>query len=68
VEPTAGLDGELSRVTWRGTSKLWLCAAAGVASFGLSMTAEANSAAIDYFRSRADRTAVPALLTQEERT
>lgn len=31
-------------------------------------TAHANSAAVDYFRNRADRSAVPALLTQEERS
>lgn len=30
--------------------------------------AYANSAAVDYFRSRADRTAVPALLSQDDRT
>jgi soluble lytic murein transglycosylase-like protein len=29
--------------------------------------AHANSAAVDYFRNKADRTAVPSLLTQEER-
>lgn len=31
-------------------------------------SAYANSAAVDYFRSRADRTAVPALLSQDDRT
>jgi len=30
--------------------------------------ASANSAAVDYFRNRADRTAVPTLLSQDERT
>ena len=38
------------------------CAAAGV-----SGPAHANSAAADYFRNRADRTAVPSLLSQDER-
>ncbi len=38
------------------------CAAAG-----LSASAYANSAAADYFRNRADRTAVPSLLSQDER-
>jgi soluble lytic murein transglycosylase-like protein len=33
----------------------------------LPAAAQANSAAVDYFRSRASRTAVPALLTQDER-
>ncbi len=32
-----------------------------------SSTAWANSAAVEYFRTRADRTAVPSLLTQDER-
>lgn len=32
------------------------------------MPAQANSAAVDYFRSRADRTAVPTLLSQDDRT
>ncbi len=32
-----------------------------------SAPAHANSAAVDYFRSRADRTAVPSLLSQDER-
>jgi soluble lytic murein transglycosylase len=38
-----------------------------VGAFGLATAASANSAAVDYFRTRADRTAVPTLLTQEER-
>lgn len=45
----------------------WL---AGLALAALSLApapASANSAAVDYFRSRADRTAVPALLSQDER-
>ncbi|WP_413020945.1 transglycosylase SLT domain-containing protein [Novosphingobium panipatense] len=39
-----------------------LAAAAG------TVPAFANSAAVDYFRARADRTAVPSLLSQDERT
>ncbi|NMN04191.1 MULTISPECIES: lytic transglycosylase domain-containing protein [unclassified Novosphingobium] len=35
---------------------------------GLAAPAHANSAAAEYFRSRADRTAVPTLLSQEDRT
>ncbi len=42
------------------------CAAACAASLGAS-AAHANSAAVDYFRNRADRTAVPSLLSQDER-
>ncbi len=42
------------------------CAAGGLVA--LSGPAQANSAAVDYFRNRADRTAVPTLLSQEERS
>lgn len=42
------------------------CALAGSAVLAVP-AAHANSAAIDYFRNKADRTAVPTLLTQEER-
>ncbi|MEO6093292.1 MAG: lytic transglycosylase domain-containing protein [Novosphingobium sp.] len=41
-----------------------VCAVAGL---GFGGAAQANSAAVDYFRSRADRTAVPSLLSQDER-
>ena len=41
-------------------------AAAGALALG-SVPAQANSAAVDYFRTRADRTAVPSLLSQDER-
>ena len=43
------------------------CAALGAAALAPS-GAQANSAAVDYFRNRADRSAVPALLTPDERT
>ncbi len=42
------------------------CTLAGAATLA-APTAHANSAAVDYFRNRADRTAVPSLLSQEER-
>ena len=42
---------------------LAICAAAALAP----VPALANSAAVEYFRNRADRTAVPTLLTQDER-
>ena len=46
-----------------------LLAGIGAAGFALAPApAAANSAAVDYFRNRADRTAVPVLLTQDERT
>jgi soluble lytic murein transglycosylase-like protein len=43
-------------------------AAAALAGVASSQPVHANSAAVDYFRSRADRTAVPALLSQDDRT
>ena len=43
------------------------CAVAAVLGLGPALPAHANSAAADYFRSRADRTAVPSLLTQDDR-
>jgi soluble lytic murein transglycosylase-like protein len=50
------------------TKAIWL---ASLALAGVALApapAVANSAAVDYFRGRADRTAVPALLSQDERT
>lgn len=45
-----------------------LACCAAVALTGVAAgTAHANSAAVDYFRNRADRTAVPSLLSQDER-
>jgi soluble lytic murein transglycosylase-like protein len=41
-------------------------ATASVTAIGVA-PAHANSAAVDYFRTRADRTAVPSLLSQDER-
>ena len=37
------------------------------AAAALPVAAQANSAAVEYFRNRADRTSVPALLSQDER-
>ena len=45
-----------------------LPAAALACIAGLAAPAHANSAAVEYFRSRADRTAVPTLLSQDDRT
>ncbi len=47
--------------------KILLASASTVMVAGISAPAQANSAAIDYFRNRADRTAVPALLSADER-
>jgi soluble lytic murein transglycosylase len=53
-----------------GWTARWTAAltASAVALGCAPATALANSAAIEYFRNRADRTAVPVLLTQDERT
>ncbi|HMT48104.1 MAG: hypothetical protein RL702_1678 [Pseudomonadota bacterium] len=49
-------------------AKAWLAAAAVCsAAAAFPGVAAANSAAVDYFRNRAARTAVPSLLTQDER-
>lgn len=47
----------------------WAAAAIGACSltFGLNAPAHANSAAANYFRSRADRSAVPRLLSEDDR-
>jgi soluble lytic murein transglycosylase-like protein len=45
-----------------------LLAAAVAATCSAAVPARANSAAAEYFRTRSDRTAVPALLSQDDRT
>jgi len=57
---------------WHGVTRLRQIRASAlmlgaVLAFGQALPARANSAAADYFRGRADRTAVPALLTQDDR-
>ena len=47
---------------------LELAGCGALLAVSLPGTASANSAAVDYFRNRADRTAVPALLSQDERS
>ncbi len=54
------INTRLTRATLLG-----LAALAG--SMAGTVPAHANSAAVDYFRSRADRTAVPSLLSQDDR-
>jgi len=54
-----------------GSARHWIWIAASAAALAAPIaatTAHANSAAADYFRNRADRTAVPALLSQDERS
>jgi soluble lytic murein transglycosylase len=70
--PFAGLDGERSdlsidRRRFRSAMRT-LGAGMAIAAIPLVSTgAQANSAAAAYFRERADRTAVPTLLSQDER-
>jgi len=52
----------------RNTLRLLVASAAAATVPGGVPTALANSAAVEYFSSRADRSAVPALLTQDDRT
>ena len=60
------MDGDQSNVTGAVKLRILAYALAGTAA-GLPVAAQANSAAVEYFRNRADRTAVPALLSQDER-
>jgi soluble lytic murein transglycosylase len=67
VAGLAGLDGTGIGVTIRLRR---IILAIGLAGSTLAATAPAmaNSAAVDYFRNRADRSAVPSLLSQDERS
>ena len=60
------MDGDQSKVTGAVKMRVLAYALAGTAA-ALPVAAQANSAAVEYFRNRADRTAVPALLSQDER-
>ena len=51
----------------RTARRLLLASACALLAGTQAAPAFANSAAVDYFRNRADRTAVPALLSQDER-
>lgn len=54
------------KAPWRAAARI---GATGLLAAGaaLPLPALANSAAVDYFRNRADRTAVPSLLSQDDR-
>ena len=62
----ARMDGAGNRVTRPTIAKLSALALTGLAA-ALPAAASANSAAVDYFRNRADNTAVPTLLSAEDR-
>jgi soluble lytic murein transglycosylase len=61
------VDWNQRDVTSANLKRIAALALAGCAIAAPGMAA-ANSAAVDYFRNRADRSAVPALLTADERT
>lgn len=50
-----------------GSARAWFCALAALASVAGARPAAANSAAADYFMSRVSRSAVPKLLSEDER-
>ena len=60
------MDGDEGKLTGAVNMRVLAYALAGTAAV-LPVAAQANSAAVEYFRNRADRTAVPALLSQDER-
>ena len=51
----------------RASKAVLIAALSAGAALAVPSPAAANSAAVEYFRNRADRTAVPTLLTQDER-
>jgi soluble lytic murein transglycosylase-like protein len=61
------LDGTRGMTRRRTGLRLAALALAALCAAGTALPARANTAAADYFRGRADRTAVPTLLTQEDR-
>ncbi|WP_225206327.1 lytic transglycosylase domain-containing protein [Novosphingobium huizhouense] len=62
------MDGERTNVMIGWRTRAGLSAVAVCLALCGAVPAQANSAAVDYFRSRADRTVVPALLSQDDRT
>ncbi len=63
----AGLDRGKRNVISKRLFRVSTLATAGVMAAAVAVPAHANSAAAEYFRSRADRTAVPTLLSQDDR-
>lgn len=69
LDRTATVNGDRPIVMAGRLLRLTLRAAAGLAAVAsMAPAAQANSAAAEYFRSRADRTAVPTLLAEDDRT
>ena len=63
----AGLDG-ISTGVKRTTAKALLAFGLAGSLAAFAAPAQANSATVDYFRNRADRSNVPSLLSQDDRT
>lgn len=63
----ARLDGDRIALNLAHASKIALMALAAAGSALLAVPAHANSAAVDYFRGRAARSAVPTLLSADDR-
>ena len=61
------MDGTRTNVKTGVKKRLLAGFAVAFAGLSLAAPAQANSAALSYFQSRADRSAVPTLLTQDER-
>lgn len=55
------------RISWQMIARIGGHLGIAVGTFAVASPALANSAAMEYFTKRADRTAVPKLLTQDER-
>lgn len=64
----ARLDGNVTIVKMARAARCKLLTLATSVASLASVPAFANSAAVDYFRGRADRTAVPSLLSQDDRS
>lgn len=64
----ARLDGNVTIVKMARAARCTLLTLATSVAALASVPAFANSAAVDYFRGRADRTAVPSLLSQDDRS
>lgn len=62
------MDGDRNDLTLARATKLTLLALATSVAALSAVPAQANSAAVDYFRGRADRTAVPSLLSADDRS
>lgn len=62
------MDGDRNDLKLAHATKYTLLAFATSVAALSAVPAQANSAAVDYFRGRADRTAVPSLLSQDDRS